>query len=333
MLSRLSPGNSNTGGTWPDPGQTTVSAALPGASLEGASTATFPGAAGPRSATLPLPALPSSRTWQPHRTGLRPGDDREPRLPPLRSWSRIVVWGASQILLFLALFQGYKMLRKTAIPHQESLAYDHALDVLQVQGALGANVELDLQRWVLDRGDLILLFNNIYAYYMYGFYACAMVLLILAPERYRYLRRVFIISMIVALPWYALYPLAPPRFMEPFGWPFVDTLAVYGPNYFSDSGLVAANRFAAMPSMHCGWTLVAGLMIAAALPGRWLGRTIGGLLVGLVAVTVIVTGNHYWLDIVAGWAVVGAAVAINRWLPFPLRWPWPLAAWPSPSRA
>lgn len=255
---------------------------------------------------------------------LRPPHDGTPRWPAPREWPRLVLWAGSQILLFLALFQVYKMVRKTFITRAEGVAYDHALDILRYQGWLNANFELDWQRWVLDRGDLILVFNNIYAYYMYGFYACAIILLVMSPVRYRYLRRVFIISMLVALPWYALYPLAPPRFMEPYGWPFVDTLAVYGPDYFSESGLVTANRFAAMPSMHCGWTMVAGLMIAAAVPWRWLGRTLFIFLTLLLAVTVIVTGNHYWLDIVGGWAVVGASLLINRHLPFPLpiTWPW-----------
>lgn len=46
------------------------------------------------------------------------------------------------------------------------------------------------------------------------------------------------------------------------------------------------------------------------------------LLVGLIAFTVIVTANHYWIDIIGGWAVVGLALFINRWLPYPLRMPW-----------
>lgn len=200
------------------------------------------------------------------RLFLRPPDDTAPKWPPRQEWARILAWSISQILLFLALFQAYKLVRKTFIIQAESVAFDHALQILDIQGALSTNFELGLQRWVLDRGDLILLFNYIYAYYMYGFYACAILLLVLAPARYRYLRRVFILSMIIALPWYALYPLAPPRFMQPYGWPFVDTLAVYGPNYFSESGLVTANRFAAMPSMHGGWTLVAGIRLSAALP-------------------------------------------------------------------
>ncbi|MGI8963942.1 MAG: phosphatase PAP2 family protein [Thermomicrobiales bacterium] len=249
---------------------------------------------------------------------LRPPIDHVPRWPEHRAWPRLVLWATSQILLYLALFQVYKMARKTFITRAETVAFENALDILRYQGALNSNFELSWQRWVLDRGDLILVFNNIYAYYMYGFYACAIILLVVAPVRYQYLRRVFIISMILALPWYAIYPLAPPRFMQDFGWPFVDTLAEYGPNYFSESGLVTANRFAAMPSMHCGWTMVAGLMISAAVPWRWLGRSLFVFLTLLIAVTVIVTGNHYWLDIVGGWLVIGASLLVNRLLPFPL---------------
>jgi membrane-associated phospholipid phosphatase len=263
----------------------------------------------------------------------QPELDTPPTWPASNRWPRILLWSISQILLFLALFQVYKMVRKTFITRAESVAYDNALDILALQGAMGLNFELDWQRWVIDQGSLIKVFNNIYAYYMYGFYACAILLLVLAPSRYLYLRRVFIISMVVALPWYVIYPLAPPRFMEPYGWPFLDTLAVYGPNYFSESGIVTANRFAAMPSMHCGWSMVAGLMIAHALPWRRIGWAVGGFVILLMPVTVIVTGNHYWLDVVGGWLVIGVSLLINRWLPFPLpiRWPWQDAPQPSQS--
>lgn len=259
--------------------------------------------------------------------------DTAPQWPVASRWPTVLIWAVSQIALFLALFQVYKMVRKTFITRGESVAYQHALDVLNLQGAMGLNFELSWQRWVLDQGDLILVFNNIYAYYMYGFYACAILLLVLAPVRYQYLRRVFIISMIVALPWYAIYPLAPPRFMEPYGWPFVDTLAVYGPNYFSESGLVTANRFAAMPSMHCGWSMVGGLMLAHALPWRRVGWLLGGIIILMMPVVVIVTGNHYWLDVIGGWAVIGVSLLINRWLPFPLpiRWPWQAQPQPVPT--
>jgi len=258
------------------------------------------------------------------RTLYRPGgDDPGPGLPAARHWPGKLLWGASQIVLFLALFQVYKLVRKTFITRAESVAFENALQILDVQGALHANVELTWQRWVLERGDLILVFNNFYAYFMYVFYACAVSLLILSPVRFRYLRRVFLLTMLIALPWYIIYPLAPPRFMQPYGWDFVDTLAVYGPNYFSETGLVTANRYAAMPSMHCGWTLVGAIMIAAAIPWKGIGRAIGLFLVVFITATVIVTGNHYWLDVVGGWIVVQLALVINRLLPYPLQIRWP----------
>jgi membrane-associated phospholipid phosphatase len=79
--------------------------------------------------------------------------------------------------------------------------------------------------------------------------------------------------------------------------------------------------------------MVAGLMIAHALPWRRIGWAVGGFVILLMPVTVIVTGNHYWLDVVGGWLVIGVSLLINRWLPFPLpiRWPWQDAPQPRQS--
>lgn len=261
----------------------------------------------------------SARTW------LTPDTDAgEPSVPSPRALPRLVLFGAAQIVLFLVLFQVYKVVRRTFITRAETVAFDNAQQILDIQGALGANFELDLQRWVLQRGDLIMPFNYFYAWFMWVFYACAMILLLFAPQRFLYLRRVFFLSMLLALPWYAIYPLAPPRFMQPYGWDFVDTLVTYGPNYFSESGLVTANRYAAMPSMHVGWTTIAALMLWVALPGRFheVGKVLAVVLVALITFTVMVTGNHYWLDAVGGWLIVLGAVLINRLLPWPLRLPW-----------
>ena len=94
----------------------------------------------------------------------QPELDTPPSWPAPNRWPRIVLWSISQILLFLALFQAYKMVRKTFITRAESVAYGNALDILSLQGAMGLNFELDWQRWVLDQGSLIKVFNNIYAY-------------------------------------------------------------------------------------------------------------------------------------------------------------------------
>ncbi|MEZ4496723.1 MAG: phosphatase PAP2 family protein [Thermomicrobiales bacterium] len=69
-------------------------------------------------------------------------------------------------------------------------------------------------------------------------------------------------------------------------------------------GAGSANLYAAMPSMHIGWTTIGALWIAAALPvetGRGRDRVIH---LTLMCLTVMITANHYWLDIVGGWVTV-----------------------------
>ena len=228
----------------------------------------------------------------------------------------------SQIAILFALFQVYKLVRKTFIQRAQEVAFDNALQILRWQERLGIDIELDLQGRVLGHEGLIWFFNRYYSYFTWAFYLCAACAMATNPRAYRRLRRVFIATMLIALPCYFMYPLAPPRFMALFGYPFVDTLAVYGPNYFSETGIVQANRFAAMPSMHIGWTVIGAFMLAAAFR-RWrLGAVLGALHVTLMCVTVVVTGNHYVLDIVGGLLVDAAAFGIVALLPARLL-PWP----------
>ena len=62
-------------------------------------------------------------------------------------------------------------------------------------------------------------------------------------------------------------------------------------------------------------TGLAALWLAAALPWWRIGAILGGIHLTLMSVTVMATGNHYSLDIVAGLVVVGVAYALARLLP------------------
>jgi hypothetical protein len=218
-------------------------------------------------------------------------------------------------VLFVSLML-YSWFRKTFFQQPAGEAYANALEIIDWQRRLGVavtRVELPMQEWVLNRGSLIDFFNFYYQNFKPALYLSAIVCLILAPKDFRRIWGTFMIATLIAVPWFAIYPLAPPRFMEPFGYPFVDTLAVYAGVQSSAAGAGGANQFAAMPSMHIGWSAFAALWLAAALP-RWrIGAMLGGLHLALMCVTVIVTGNHYVLDIVGGLAVAGSAVLIG-WL-------------------
>jgi hypothetical protein len=89
----------------------------------------------------------------------------------------------------------------------------------------------------------------------------------------------------------ALYPVAPPRLFPAIG--VIDTHDLLGRRH----GFI--NEFAAVPSLHVGWTITAGYALCRSWRGhvwRYLAY-IPGL---VMAVTVVMTGNHYWFDGVVG---------------------------------
>lgn len=248
-------------------------------------------------------------------------DTPAPVVPRWRRTGPVAVAIAANIGIFMVLFQLYKMVRKTFIVRGETIGYDNAEQIIALERRLHLFFEPDLQRWLIDNHLWVIRgLNWYYASFMWLFYACCVTAIVLAPVRFRQLRRVFLCSMLLALPWYALYPLAPPRFMPQYG--LFDTLAMFGPNYFSEGGMVSANRYAAMPSMHIGWTTIGAFMLAAAIPYRRIGTLLGATHVSLMTLTVMATGNHYVADVVGGWLIVIAAFALANLLPDPLPLPW-----------
>jgi membrane-associated phospholipid phosphatase len=87
-------------------------------------------------------------------------------------------------------------------------------------------------------------------------------------------------------------------------------------------GTGSANLYAAMPSMHIGWTTIGALCIAAAFPWKRIGLIIGIIHLGLMSLTVMITGNHYWLDIAGGLLAVAIAWCLTLLLPDQIAWPW-----------
>jgi hypothetical protein len=224
----------------------------------------------------------------------------------------------SRIAVLFVILQAYSWFRKTYFQRPAELAYANALDVIDLQRRLGiavTEVEIPLQRWVIERPALIEFFNTYYRQFKPALYLCAALCLVLAPVAFRRVFRVFLLATLIAFPWYALYPLAPPRLMQSHGFAFVDTLAVFGGVQSTASGAGGANQFAAMPSMHIGWTAVAALWLAAAVPWRRVGAMLGAIHLTLMCITVVVTGNHYVLDIVGGFLVTGGALLVARSLP------------------
>jgi membrane-associated phospholipid phosphatase len=74
------------------------------------------------------------------------------------------------------------------------------------------------------------------------------------------------------------------------------------------------NQYAAMPSLHVGWSLLVGATLARAIR-RPAAFAIAVVVPTAMALSVVVTANHYVADVIVGAAVAGAALALAVRLP------------------
>lgn len=115
-------------------------------------------------------------------------------------------------------------------------------------------------------------------------------------------RGALVLTTLSAMAIHVLFPLAPPRMLDGF----LDTGAVYGPNPYAIPGSEGANQIAAMPSLHVSWAILVALALRHV--GRPLVGRIGIAHAVMTAFVVVVTANHFVVDVAAG-----AAIAVAAW--------------------
>jgi membrane-associated phospholipid phosphatase len=127
-------------------------------------------------------------------------------------------------------------------------------------------------------------------------------------EHFTRFRNTILLANVLGLVGYVLLPTAPPRMFPTLG--FVDTLAAFG-GMNHGSGLVelASNPYAAMPSLHAADALIVGVTLAY-LCRSWAARALWALWPAWVWFAVMATGNHFWLDVVAGAALAAVTLAV-----------------------
>jgi hypothetical protein len=136
-------------------------------------------------------------------------------------------------------------------------------------------------------------------------------------DNYAFARTALAISTVIGLFGFYAFPTAPPRLLRGAGVP--DTLFdVRNWGWWGGEGSVPrglgslTNQFAAMPSMHVGWALWCGVLIARHASRRWV-RWVGIAYPIVTTLVVLSTGNHYLLDAVVGAMVMGLGAA-GAWL-------------------
>lgn len=190
-------------------------------------------------------------------------------------------------------------------------AFANAARIADLEERLGLDWEQALQRPFLDEQAFVSLFNWIYIWGHWPVIAVTAIVLFRARhDRYVLLRNAIFLSGAIGFLFFALFPVAPPRLVDPA---LVDTVTLHSDAYRALQPPGLTNQYAAFPSLHFGWNLLVGIVLWGTTT-RVLVRAFAVAGPLAMAAAVIVTANHFVLDMVGGLLVVLAALSVVRLL-------------------
>jgi membrane-associated phospholipid phosphatase len=211
-----------------------------------------------------------------------------------------------QLVIWFGFFFSYEFIRGVS-DHNTPLAFSNAFSVIHFERWSHSLFELELQKTIGSSG--VLLFLTSWTYWMSELPLLAVTLFWVYFRRYdafiRY-RNWVLLTNTIGLAIYAAVPMAPP-WMFP-GQGFGNTLKQIV-THQSGFVQVVANQYAAMPSLHAADSLIVGVVMARVVRRR-IFKVLWLLWPPWVSFAVMATGNHYWVDVIAGIGVAALAVGI-----------------------
>jgi len=220
-----------------------------------------------------------------------------------QAWSA----GRREFTLFAAIYLLYDAARWAWAGHL-SVARAHARWVISLERSLHIAVEGSVQG-ALDSGVPSFLLSNIYLAAQAVVLPAALIWLYhRSPALYRQFRGTVVITWLIAIPIFALYPVAPPRLA---GIGIKDIVSHQAVVTLTGGSTIFYNPYAAVPSLHVGLAFAIGISAAAALRRRWT-KALALLWGPLVTLAVIATGNHYFFDAASGLLAAAVAFALTR---------------------
>jgi len=256
-----------------------------------------------------------------------------------------------EVLLAAAVYLVYSIVRNQfgSASGDPGPAFGHALDIIDLERSLRLYFEADLQQWYLDlpANGLIRLWN---VYYGIAHFLVTFVALVWMfrrdPVRHRLLRNTLALTTALAVIGFAAYSLMPPRLLDDPGeygacqlyapeaaataapgdltapgcdeFGYVDTIARYGGwiSFGNEGYEDVSNQYAAMPSMHIGWSTWSAIVLFPLVRRRW-AKVLAVLYPVITLVCIMVTANHYWIDGVGGLVCLAAGYSLARILTRP----------------
>jgi membrane-associated phospholipid phosphatase len=225
-------------------------------------------------------------------------------------------WGdfARQLGIWFGFLAAYQVARGIA-DRNPPRAFENGLHVIGIERHANALFELTLQRLV--DGSEVLATAASWTYWNSEFTVLGLGLLwvyLRRNEAFVRFRNTVLVANVIGLVGYILLPTAPPRMFPDLG--FDDTLASFGElNHGSGVVEFAANPYAAMPSLHAADALIVGLALFSVCRSPW-AKGLWLLWPAWVWFSVMATGNHFWLDVVAGVLVASVAILLVYRSPF-----------------
>ena len=235
---------------------------------------------------------------------------------------------------------GSNKIAADGIPEQ---AFTNAERLIRLEQWLGLYHEQTIQGWFLPYHWFIQFWNVYYGTFHFAVTIGVFIVLYLKrADVFPQWRNTLAAMTALAIIGFAFFPLMPPRLLdvtcpipgsEPLrygggciesslrpdgGFGFVDTLREYGGPWSFDSDAVASisNQYAAMPSLHIGWSTWCAIAVWPLLKRRRSKVAVLGYPVATLF-CIVVTGNHYWLDGLGGLAAfaLGGAIGVglHRW--------------------
>jgi membrane-associated phospholipid phosphatase len=218
-----------------------------------------------------------------------------------------------QVSLFVLAYVGYELVRGL-VGVGGPRPFSDATRIIDLERSLHVFAEPTIQswatshaRWLLDIADWIYLNAHIVLTA-----ATLLFIYLRRNDSFYFVRNMFMIAMLLALVGYCLYPTAPPRLMPQWG--FSDSIRQFtGINAEQGAAGLLINPYAAVPSMHVCFALMIAMpasRLVHSSVARWLWRVYPLL----IAFVVVVTGNHYFTDVVLGALTAAASATLAQQL-------------------
>jgi membrane-associated phospholipid phosphatase len=218
-------------------------------------------------------------------------------------------WGdfGRQLAIWFGFLAAYQIARGLA-DRDPTRAFANGWRVIDVEQRFAGLGELTLQGWTQSSRVLETLVS--WTYWNSEFTVIGVALLWVYFRRnqlFTRFRNTILLANVLGLIGYVFLPTAPPRFFTSIG--FTDTLGqIGGLNHGSGLIQLASNPYAAMPSLHAADALIVGVILASAVR-RPVWKAVWLLWPFWVWFAVMATGNHFWLDVLAG--IVLALIALT----------------------